>query len=198
MVGAVVWFMNMNRIIASIIRSFGFRAKMPFRKLWLRGCGVTFGKKLFLEGPVGVGTGTNVRLGHRVQLGNDVYLGAFPSGKLIVGNDCYIGRWVVLLAHQSIEIGNDCNVAPGCHITDVNHGIEVGELIRKQPLDSKPIKIGNDVWIGAGCSILPGVTIGDGAVIGARTVVTKDIPANAVAVGIPARVFRYRSGASAE
>jgi acetyltransferase-like isoleucine patch superfamily enzyme len=80
-----------------------------------------------------------------------------------------------------------------CHITDVNHGIEHGTPIRTQPLEDDPVKIGNDVWIGAGCSILPGVTIGNGAVIGARAVVTKDIPENAIAVGVPAKVLKYRS-----
>jgi acetyltransferase-like isoleucine patch superfamily enzyme len=82
-------------------------------------------------------------------------------------------------------------IAPGCHITDVNHGIAQGELIRKQSLVSKPVRIGNDVWVGAGCSMLPGVTIGDGAVIGARAVVTHDIPAGAIAVGSPAKVIKY-------
>jgi acetyltransferase-like isoleucine patch superfamily enzyme len=123
--------------------------------------------------------------------GKDVYLGAWPEGGLVVGDHSYIGRWTVILAHQSVVIGNDCLIAPGCHITDVNHGIAQGELIRKQSLVSKPVRIGNDVWVGAGCSMLPGVTIGDGAVIGARAVVTHDIPAGAIAVGSPAKVIKY-------
>ena len=71
--------------------------------------------------------------------------------------------------------------------------IDVDKLIRKQPLCSKPITIGNDVWVGAGSSILPGITIGDGAVIGARSVVTHDIPPNAIVVGSPAEIIRYRT-----
>ena len=59
-------------------------------------------------------------------------------------------------------------------------------------LPSLPIKIGNDVWIGVEAMILDGVTIGDGAVIGARTVVTKDIPPYAIAVGVPAKIVKYR------
>ncbi|MBW8034277.1 MAG: acyltransferase [Planctomycetes bacterium] len=112
---------------------------------------------------------------------------------MVVGDNSYIGRWSIILANQSVVIGNDCLVAPGCHITDVNHGIEPGELIRKQPLSSKPVLIGNDVWIGAGSSILPGVTIGDGAVIGARSVVTHDVPDGAIFVGSPAKLLRYRN-----
>ncbi|MBN1514517.1 MAG: hypothetical protein JXB13_21050 [Phycisphaerae bacterium] len=66
--------------------------------------------------------------------------------------------------------------------------------MREQPLVSDPLRIEDDVWVGAGCSVLPGVTIGRGAVLGARAVATKDIPPYAVAAGVPARVLRYRMG----
>jgi acetyltransferase-like isoleucine patch superfamily enzyme len=55
------------------------------------------------------------------------------------------------------------------------------------------VRIGNNVWVGAGCSILPGVTIADGAVIGARSVVTHDVPPNAIVTGVPAKIIRYRA-----
>jgi acetyltransferase-like isoleucine patch superfamily enzyme len=139
-----------------------------------------------------VTTARRVRLGCCVRLGKDVYLGAWPEGEIVVGDRSYIGRWTIILAHQSVVIGNDYLIAPGCHITDVNHGIASGELIRKQPLISKPIRIGNDVWVGAGYSILPGVTIGNSAVIGARTVVTHDVPDGDIVTGLPAKLLRYR------
>jgi len=159
-------------------------------QLWLEG--VTFGRGLFVEGNVSVDNGPSIELGDYVRLGKNIYLGAWPEGKLIVGDNSYIGRGTIILAHESVVIGTDCLIAPGCHITDVNHGIAPDDLIRKQPLVSKSVRIGNDVWIGAGCSILPGVTIGARAVVGARSVVTHDIPANAVVVGIPAKTLRYR------
>lgn len=162
------------------------------RRLRLRLKGVRFGGHLAFEGGVEVTCGENVRLGSRVKLGKNIYLGVWPEGELVVGDNSYIGRWGIILAHQSVIIGSDCLIAPGCHITDVNHGIEPGVLIREQALVSKPIRIGNDVWIGAGSSILPGVRIGDSAVVGARSVVTKDVPANAVVVGSPAKILRYR------
>lgn len=65
-------------------------------------------------------------------------------------------------------------------------------LIREQPMTSSPIVIGDDVWIGAGCQILKGVKIGNGAVIGARSVVTREIPENTIAFGSPARAYRIR------
>lgn len=159
-------------------------------KLWLEG--VTFGKNLFVEGNVDVACGNRIFLGDDVRLGKNIYLGAWSEGKLVVGNHSYIGRGTIVLANESVVIGNDCLIAPGCHITDVNHSIATGELIRKQPLVSSPVQIGNDVWVGTGSSILPGVTIGNGAVIGAKAVVTHDVPANAVVVGIPAKIIKYR------
>ena len=81
-----------------------------------------FGRGLLLEGKVEVSSPKNIRLGEKVRLGKDVYLGVWPDGKLIMGDNTYIGRWSIILAHQSVTIGDDCLVAPGCHITDVNHG----------------------------------------------------------------------------
>ena len=78
-----------------------------------------------------IGAGQRIKLGQRVKLGRDIYLGTRSTGELIVGDDTYIGRNSIILAHQSVKIGKDCLIAPGCHITDVNHGIASGELIRK-------------------------------------------------------------------
>lgn len=151
-----------------------------------------FGEGLVLEGRLDITHHERITIGSRVKLGKEAVLGAWPDGDLTIGNDTYIGRWGIILAYESVQIGNDCLIAPGCHIADVNHGIESGELIRTQKYTSKPVRIGNDVWIGAGSSVLPGVTIGDGAVIGARSVVTKDVPAYAIVAGIPAKILRYR------
>ena len=91
-----------------------------------------------------------------------------------------------------IEIGSDVLIAANCYIIDNDHEFKRGELINKQGVLVKPTRIGNDVWLGTGVSVLRGVTIGDGAVIGAGSVVNKDIPENAIAVGVPAKVIRYR------
>ena len=163
-----------------------------WRRWRLRRQGVSFGPGLVLEGPVEVAAGRNIQLGKGVRLGRDVYLGCWPNGRITIGDNTYVGRGSIILGHCSVTIGGDCLIAPGCHITDVNHGIEAGKLIREQALESQPVRIGNDVWFGAGCSVVPGVTIGDGAVVGARAVVTRDIPPNAIAVGVPAEVIRYR------
>ncbi len=132
------------------------------------------------------------RFGEQVHVGRDCYVSVWPEGELLVGSRTYLGRGSIILAHRSVCIGDDCLIAPGCHITDVNHGIAAGRLIRDQALESEAVRIGRDVWIGAGCSVLPGVTIGDGAVIGARAVVTRDVPENAIVAGVPARVIGCR------
>ena len=181
-----------HRFYRSVYKPIALRLRLAQvkTKLWLTG--VSVGKGLVVEGDVCLGCGANIVLGHHIHLGKDIYICAWPEGELIIGNNTYIGRMSIILAHQSVVIGDDCLIAPGCHITDVNHGITPGVLIRKQPLVSKSIRIGNDVWIGAGCSILPGVTIGNGAVVGARSVVTGDVPEGAIVVGVPARILRYR------
>jgi len=152
-----------------------------------------FGEGLVLEGKVDITHAEQIQIGNRVKLGKESVLGAWPSSELTIGDDTYIGRWTIILAYESVQIGNDCLIAPGCHITDVNHGIEYGELIRTQNYTSKPVRIGNDVWVGAGSSILPGVTVGDGAVIGARSVITRDVPPYAIVAGVPAKMIRYRN-----
>ena len=83
-------------------------------------------------------------------------------------------------------------IAPGCHITDANHGMRAGVLIRKQTRVAKPVVIGDDVWIGAGVKVLSGVNIGAGAVVAAGAVVTKDVPQGLVVGGVPARTLGER------
>ena len=110
--------------------------------------------------------------------------------EIIIGNNFYMNAGCHILGE--IKIGNDVLIGPKTVIWGKDKGILRGELIRKQPTITRPIIIGNDVWIGAHATILKGVCIGDGAVIGAGSVVTRDIPENAIAVGIPVKVIKFR------
>ena len=93
----------------------------------------------------------------------------------------------------NVSIGDHTAIAPNCAFYAYNHGINAGELIKRQPLESRgDIVIGDGVWIGFGVVVLDGVTIGDGAVVGAGAVVTHDVPENAIVVGNPARVVSHR------
>lgn len=94
-----------------------------------------------------------------------------------------------LLDSNIITIGDRTLIGPGCHIICTNHSIDAQERLTGI-FDNRPITIGDRVWIGGNVTILPGVTIGNEAVIGAGSVVTKDIPEGVIAVGNPCRVLR--------
>ena len=113
--------------------------------------------------------------------------------KIRIGAFTYINRNTFLDATESLIIGRECGIGPGCYITDHDHGTDIEKAPLGQSMISKPTKIGDRVWIGANVTVLKGVTIGDNAVIGAGSVVTKDIPENAIAVGVPAKVIRYKT-----
>ena len=112
-----------------------------------------------------------------------------------IGDATYIGENNNLRAADGvIEIGNHCCISQGVTIVTSNHCIKRDELISTQKWTSRLgcIKINDDVWIGANSVILPDVTIGKGAVIGAGSIVTKDVPEYAIMAGNPAKVIKYR------
>ena len=112
-------------------------------------------------------------------------------GHITIGNDCFIGEGAMIVARESVSIGNDCLIAAGVTIRDMTHGIELnGTLFRDQETTTKPISIGHNVWLGAKATVLLGVEIGDNSVLGAHGLAIKSIPANAVAVGIPAKIVK--------
>ncbi|MFA4941299.1 MAG: acyltransferase [Patescibacteria group bacterium] len=115
-----------------------------------------------------------------------------PRPNLIIGKEVAIERNTIICCKESVEIGDYTMIAPFCQILDHNHGTKRDMLMKDQLAIIKPVKIGKDVWISSGVKILAGVTVGDGAIIGANAVVTKDIPPYAIAVGIPAKVIKYR------
>jgi acetyltransferase-like isoleucine patch superfamily enzyme len=112
--------------------------------------------------------------------------------KIRIGAGTYINRYTMLDASESLAIGSNCAIGPGCYLTDHDHGVDPSLPPLSQALISAPTSLGNEVWLGAHVVVLKGVTIGDRAVVGAGSVVTKDVPADAVAVGVPARVVRVR------
>jgi acetyltransferase-like isoleucine patch superfamily enzyme len=90
-----------------------------------------------------------------------------------------------------LSIGSDVSIAHGVTIMTTEHDYDVSKgKMRDAPVKRAPVSIGDDVWIGAGVKILAGVTIGDHVVVGAGAVVTRDIPSNSLAVGVPARVIK--------
>jgi acetyltransferase-like isoleucine patch superfamily enzyme len=139
--------------------------------------------------------GGPVELGDRVHLYGDTYVQTGDGGRVSIGADTHVQPNCQISAYRAaVRIGSGVHVAPGCAFYPYNHGISPHESIISQPLVSKgDIIIGNDVWLGFGAIVLDGVRIGDGAVIGAGAVVSQDVPAGAIAVGVPARVIGTRS-----
>ncbi|MGN1085095.1 MAG: sugar O-acetyltransferase [Lachnospiraceae bacterium] len=105
------------------------------------------------------------------------------------GNHVYANFNLTCVDDAAIIVGDDTMFAPNVVITTTNHTINP-ELRKDRMQYVKPVHIGKNVWVGSGAMIMPGVTIGDNTVIGAGSVVTRDIPANVVAVGNPCRVLR--------
>ena len=108
---------------------------------------------------------------------------------IFIGDKTFLNFNVTILDSAEVRIGNNCWIAPNVQIYAATHPTDY--LERRKICLAKPITIGNDVWIGGGSIILPGVQIGDGAVIGAGSVVTHDIPAFCIAFGNPCKVHRY-------
>jgi carbonic anhydrase/acetyltransferase-like protein (isoleucine patch superfamily) len=109
------------------------------------------------------------------------------AGARLTIQDSYIGFGSVIIALQRIEIDSYCEIAEMVVIRDQNHRFGTTELLRESGVESSPIHIGKNVWIGAKASVLPGVSIGDNSVVAASAVITKDVPPATIAMGIPAR-----------
>lgn len=115
-----------------------------------------------------------------------VRLECFPGARIFIGNGTYLNRNTEIIAETEVRIGRDCKIAWDVVIMDTDqHG--VGD----QPAVTRPIAIGDRVWIGCRAIILKGVTIGDDAVIGAGAIVTKDVPAGAIVTGPAATIRGY-------
>jgi len=128
----------------------------------------------------------NVAIGAGSIFQDHVYIRAGADGSVRFGPRCMVNSFCRFFGHGGIEIGEASQFGPGVTVTTTNHDFtsdRLEETFRK-------VIIGRHVWIGANSTILPGVTIGDRCVVGAGSVVTRDLPPNSVAVGAPARVIR--------
>jgi acetyltransferase-like isoleucine patch superfamily enzyme len=138
-----------------------------------------------------IGTG-QLSLGNHCRLGRGVEFDTSLAGHIRVGARVRINSGTIIVSNSRVVIGDDTLIGEYVSIRDANHGVAAGSLIRTQPQTISEINIGRDVWIGRGCCILKGVSVGDGAVIGANSVVTRDVPPGHIYAGAPARRIGQR------
>jgi acetyltransferase-like isoleucine patch superfamily enzyme len=138
-----------------------------------------------------------VRFGRLVWIGDGTKIRCH-EGEVVIGDKTVLGQECTISAYQHVRIGEQCVIADRAMFIDFDHGtVEVERPIRLQGIYKRDVDVGSNVWIGYGACILRGVRVGDNSVVGTNSVVTSDVPANAVVGGIPARVIRMRDAPKA-
>jgi acetyltransferase-like isoleucine patch superfamily enzyme len=157
--------------------------------------GVSIGKGCYID--TGVVLSGNVSIGNACNISSNTYIATAYGGEVKIGDRCHIGKMNQIGSSGSaVVIGHDCIFAPFVSITDGIHAFKQKTLIIKNaPVLTAPIAIGTNVWLGSSVMVMQGVEIGEGAVIGAKALVKQNVPAHAVAVGVPAKVIYYRGEA---
>ena len=149
---------------------------------------VFFGRRLALQ----VGRGGRLRFGRFVWIGDGTKIRCH-EGVVEIGDKTVFGQECTISAYQRVRIGEQCVIADRAMFIDFDHGVvDVETPIRRQGIYKRDVEVGSNVWIGYGACILRGVRVGDNSIIGTNSVVTKDVPANAVVGGVPAKVLRMR------
>ncbi len=115
-----------------------------------------------------------------------------PGAQIRVGKRTVLGAYSFLYASQSITLGDDCLIAPFVYFVDSDHARSREAPMNTQGMETAPIVIGNDVWIGARVVVTRGVTVGDGAILAAGAVVNQDVPPYAIFGGVPAKQIGVR------
>jgi acetyltransferase-like isoleucine patch superfamily enzyme len=139
-----------------------------------------------------IGRNAKVRLGRWCWIGHGTKIRAH-EGVVEIGAKSVLGQECTISSFQRVSIGRECIVADRVMLIDFDHGVvETERPVRLQGIYKRDVRVGHNCWIGYGACILRGVTVGDNCVIGTSTVVTKDVPDNAVVAGAPARVLRMR------
>jgi acetyltransferase-like isoleucine patch superfamily enzyme len=157
----------------------------------------SFGRSTVIEPPVRLVGEARIDVGSNVFVGAGSWLQTLGSGRIEIGDGCSFAGSVTLSAALWIRVGSRVLMARNVYIADHVHAFtEPDRAILDQGLARiEPVEIGDGAWLGQNVVVCPGVRIGRGAVIGAKSVVRADVPDHAVAVGAPARVVRLLAGA---
>ena len=183
----VIWTEQRFRASADVVND-------RIRAAILRARGASFGAKLRIGARCTVQRPWCLFAGDRVQFEHDIFIKITnDAAQLKLGQRVFIGRATQFDISEGVSVGNNVLIAPGCFITDHSHIHRAGASIASQGCESAPVRIGDDVWLGAHSIVLAGVTIGNGAIIGANSVVTRDVASMTIVAGSPARVVGART-----
>ncbi|GGP03098.1 hypothetical protein GCM10010992_10140 [Cloacibacterium rupense] len=146
--------------------------------------------KLGINNYIDISEDAEIIIGEGVTINESNNIAIKKSGQLIIGKDTYITR-ATIACFEKVEIGENCILGEGMKIFDHNHQYTREPFsVSKTEFTTSPVKLGNNVWTGANCIILKGVTIGDNVIIGAGCVIHKDIPANSVIISKQEQVIK--------
>lgn len=205
------------RLAAFIFGHWVFKPYSYVIKLLLIIKKIKVGKSFYIEGTPYLkikGNPKNIVIGDDVKIIGDIDLRNRESGRIVIEDGCKIdhgvrivaannatvkigketniGCYCIMNCGESVTIGQKCLISGFVYIQSSNHGMRKGLFIKDQDHSHAPILIGDDVWLGSHVSILAGVEIGNGAVVGSKSVVTKSISPNQVVAGVPAKVISRR------
>lgn len=200
------------KLLAFVFGEWVYRPYSLGIRLVLRWRGVRVGRNFLVQGIPRFlirGKAENISIGDNVTFLGDVDIRNREDGAIQIGDGCRIDHGVRLVAARkavlrlgekteigayslfncgaSVTLGRKCMVSGFVHFQSSNHGTRRGIDIKDQPHTYAPIDVGDDVWVGANVTVLPGVSIGNGAILGAKAVVTENVASNTIVVGIPAK-----------
>jgi acetyltransferase-like isoleucine patch superfamily enzyme len=158
------------------------------------------GKRLQTDGICFICPGVKLQIGRQatLRIGRWAWVGQgckirVHEGEVIIGAKTVIGQECTISAYQHISLGRECILADRVMLIDFDHGVtEVERPIRLQGIYKRDVHIAHNVWIGYGACVLRGVSIGENSIVGTNSVLTKDVPTNAVVAGVPAQLLRMR------
>ena len=181
-----------SRLAKSALKSWR-RLRLRFRGLQGLAQPRLLGANIEVRPGVGKNGKGKIVVGEQAWIESGAILHAF-GGQIRIGHNAFLGPHCVVYGHGGVEIGDDCLIAMHCRILSSNHAIPaLDTTIRSLPDELRPTRIGRDVWLGAGVTVLGGVVVEDGCVVGAGAVVTRSLPRGAIAMGVPAEVRGFRS-----
>jgi acetyltransferase-like isoleucine patch superfamily enzyme len=174
-------------------------ARLLWRYLWRRFL-TPAGWRWETDGPVFFGRNLELEIARKgkVRFGRFVWIGdgtkiRCHEGVVEIGAKTVMGQECTISAYQRVRIGEQCVIADRAMFIDFDHGVvEVERPIRKQGIYMRDVEVGSNVWIGYGACVLRGVRLGDNSIVGTNAVVTRDVAANSVVGGVPAKVIRMR------